>query len=244
MPTGTTLQIIASKCYRLKANPKDLYLYVSLKKGGREAEGCFSAKPKLRACKWGNTRQVALLFIFQHFSRKEEFQAVFEFTKRTETHLGLVIPVLRKPCNSHRAICICQDVPIPVIQSLHCLYLQEGLHLWGPNSTSNKGWCADTKGSTSTWQPARLHGHISPQVCTTNPYSISPGHVTEAAVLAKPMSKRAVTPAKGQYCQCHVLRESWDNKPTISTFTQGESSWCACGMLTRPKHLVHCLMRY
>lgn len=63
-----------------------------------------------------------------------------------------------------------------------------------------------------------LHGHISYQVCTTAYHALHQpraGHGTEAAVLAKPMSKRAVTPAKGHYCQCHILRQDWDKKPTL-----------------------------
>lgn len=39
----------------------------------------------------------------------------------------------------------------------------------------------------------------------------------------KPRSDRAPTPEKGHYSQCHLLRQGWDDKPTISTFTRGES---------------------
>lgn len=133
-------------------------------------------------------------------------------------------------------------------QSLHSLCCRRGCINWGVTpavtrvSHSRGLMCRhqELNRHTTAGMPARAHltsglyhQHLPCAV------SARAAHATETAVLAKPTSKRAVTPAKGHYCHCPILRQDWDNKPT----PRRKFLMCLWDA-DRPQHLVPCLMRY
>lgn len=83
------------------------------------------------------------------------------------------------------------------------------------------------------------HVRFVPLTLTMRFYQPRAGYVIDAAVLAKPRSRKAVTPAKAHILLVSLIkliRQGWDNKTTTSKFIPGASFRCGCGMLTPPKH--------